>query len=161
MSAMPYAGSSGHSGGASSEARAMREDATGITGARQKQVYEMVSSAASTGLTDREVQDALRIGHGASSAALTRLQKTGFLTRLKEQRNGNEIYVLPAHVGDREVAHYRPNTTSAQLRESNERLTETLNRVRALLRVTQKAGDVVLSVTDLENALYQEGTDVE
>lgn len=118
MSDYPYAGTSGWSGSDTSRERQEREDATGITGWRSREVFKLIASAGEVGMTDKEVQSALRIGHGASSGTLTRLHKAEKIARLRDRRRGNEIYVLPRHVQDRTTSPYRPNKrTSDDLRE--------------------------------------------
>lgn len=111
MSDTPYSGgtSSGWSGSPTSRDRAQREDSTGVTGRRSRQVLALLTDAEDRGMTDAEVQDVLGVGHGVSSGALTRLHKAGRIARLAERRSGNEIYVVPASVGDRPVRPYRPN----------------------------------------------------
>lgn len=68
-------------------------------------------------MTDREVQTALAIGHGASSGTLTRLHKSGRVQRLTRRRNGNQVYVQAEHVLGREVSPYRPNGGKADLQD--------------------------------------------
>jgi len=128
----PYAGSSGWSGSATSKERADREDASGITGWRSREVHALIAAAGRSGMTDKEVQAALAIGHGASSGTLTRLHRAGHLARLTRRRNGNEVYVLPEHVNGRETQPYRPNSgkTAAQ-------------RVKALEEAMREAQDLI------------------
>lgn len=107
-------GTSGHSGSATSRRRAEREDRSGITGWRARQVYTMATQHGRAGITDADVQFALGIGHGASSGALTRLHRAGLVSRLTLERNGMQVYVLPEYVEGREESPYRPRTRASQ-----------------------------------------------
>lgn len=49
---------------------------------------------------------ALHCHHGAASGALSNLHKEGKVARLKDQRGGSAIYVLPHAVNERPVARY-------------------------------------------------------
>lgn len=123
----PYAGSSGWSGSATSKERADREDASGVTGWRSRQVFDLIAAAGRSGMTDKEVQAALNVGHGASSGTLTRLHRAAHIARLTRRRNGNEVYVLPEHVNGRETQPYRPNsgkTAAARAKALEEAITE-------------------------------------
>jgi hypothetical protein len=99
----------GWSGSDTSKERAEREEKTGVGGWRRKQVHALIEGRAAQGMTCHEVETELGIGHGAASAALTHLHRAGFLRRLSERRNGQEVYVHPDHVNGREQAAYRPN----------------------------------------------------
>lgn len=103
----------GWSGSSTSRERDRYEETFGVRRSRQRQVYEMLRAAGRLGLTDREVQASLDIGHGASSGALTRLHREGLIVRLAERRQRNEIYVLPQFVRDRPTVPYRPNRASS------------------------------------------------
>lgn len=102
-------GTSGHSGGASSRDRAEREDKSGVTGWRQKEVLALLQAAGREGMTVHELEIALVLGHGAASGALTRLHRAGYILRLTERRGDQEIYVLPNMTFERQLAPYRPN----------------------------------------------------
>lgn len=115
MTDYPYAGTSGWSGGSTSKERQEWEDATGVTGWRSRQVYDLLRNAGRAGATDREVQAALNIGHGASSGTLTRLHKGGHIERLARRRNRNQVYVLAKHAVGQELSPYRPNGGRAEL----------------------------------------------
>jgi len=134
---------SGWSGSETSRARAEREDTGGVTGFRQREIHRLLSDAGPHGITDREVQRVLGVGHGASSAALTALHKAGHIARLMQERRGNQVYVLPEHVDHRLVSPYR----------SNSRRSVALAEVRqALASVNFDASeeDVEVQVTFLE-----------
>lgn len=94
----------GHSGSKTSEAAALRPK-----GKRMKSVYEHLEDLGHVGATCEEVENFFEIGHGAASGALTRLHRGEYVERLAETRGGQEVYVLPSEVRDREVSPYRPN----------------------------------------------------
>lgn len=100
---------SGWSGSDTSRERAEREDAEGITGWRMAQVHNIVRLSAKKGMTCAELEQSLGLGHGAVSAALTRLHKSGHLTRLQERREGQEVYVRWQYIDGRPESSYRPN----------------------------------------------------
>lgn len=99
---------SGWSGSETSRDRAEREDALGITGKRQAEVYALLATHTSKGMTVKEVEDALSIGHGPASSALTHLHRAGRVARLQERRMNQQVYVLKGYVGDRDESPYRP-----------------------------------------------------
>jgi hypothetical protein len=99
---------SGWSGSETSRERAEREDAMGITGKRQAQVYALLATHTGTGMTVKEVEDHLSLGHGPASSALTHLHRADRVARLQERRNGQQVYVLKGYVEDREESPYRP-----------------------------------------------------
>jgi len=113
-----------------------------ITGWRSRAVYAQVVRAGKEGMTDSEVQRALMIGHGASSAALTRLHQQGHIARLAERRNRNEVYVATEFIDDRPTIEYRPNTSGQSIRKENEELRDRMARSREVL----EAGPSVKSV---------------
>lgn len=99
---------SGHAGNDTSRERQASEDARGLTGKRQKATLEAVELAAGHGVTAAEMEDLLQVGHGQASSALSHLHRAGRIRRIKDRRNKQEIYVLPAHVGDRKESPYNP-----------------------------------------------------
>lgn len=90
---LPYAGTSGHSGSDTSEARAIHSDQTGQTARRQKQALALLESYGYEGLTWKELASLLNLHHGSASGVLSVLHKTRRIARLKESRNGSKIYV--------------------------------------------------------------------
>ena len=98
----------GWSGSETSRERAEREDAMGITGHRQAAVYALLAQKNTAGMTVKEVEDALSIGHGPASSALTHLHRADRVARLQERRVGQQVYVLKGYVEDREESPYRP-----------------------------------------------------
>lgn len=100
---------SGWSGSDTSRERAEREDADGITGHRMAQVNALLRREGETGWTSSELEGAMWLGHGAVSAALTRLHKAGHISRLTVRRGGQEVYVHKQFVNGREESPYRPN----------------------------------------------------
>lgn len=107
--ALPYAGSSGHSGTDTSAERAEHEDSTGITGARQRRIFLLLQAAGLHGATWREVADVTGLHHGQVSGALTVLHKTGRIERLALRRGRCKVYVHPDYVGGREVESHQRN----------------------------------------------------
>jgi hypothetical protein len=106
---LPYgAKGSGWSGSETSRERQEREDASGITGKRQAQVYALLATHTGHGMTVKEVEDALSLGHGPASSALTHLHRADRVARLQERRSGQQVYVLKGYVEDREESPYRP-----------------------------------------------------
>lgn len=104
----PNGHGSGHSGSASSKDRQVREDAAGLTKARQQAALDVVAAAAAEGVTSGELENFLRIGHGQASSALSHLHRAGRIRRIKDRRMTQELYVLPEHVGDRKESPYNP-----------------------------------------------------
>ena len=106
---IPYPGAgSGHAGNATSRERQQAEDAKGLTEGRQAAALALVARHTSDGITVAEAQDALGVGHGQASSALSHLHRAGKVVRLKSRRNKQELYVLPDHVNGREESPYNP-----------------------------------------------------
>jgi hypothetical protein len=99
---------SGWSGSETSRERAEREDALGITGKRQAQVYALLATHQGRGMTVKEVEDHLSIGHGPASSALTHLHRADRVARLQERRLNQQVYVLKGFTDGREESPYRP-----------------------------------------------------
>lgn len=99
-----YPNGIGHSGSETSEEASKR-----VTGRRSQQVHTLVANSKHRGLTVNEVQQALRIGHGSASGALTRLHRAGYIVRLTQKRNGQQVYMAEAFSAGREQSPYRPN----------------------------------------------------
>lgn len=99
-------GNAGHSGSDTSREGA---DSPNL-GWRQAAVLDAVGKRYGNGITAREVERAFSIGHGPASGALTRLHRAGRVVRLKERRDGQEVYVTPEYVSGREESAYLPNS---------------------------------------------------
>jgi hypothetical protein len=56
----------------------------------------------------KEVEDALSIGHGPASSALTHLHRAERVVRLQERRMGQQVYLLKGYAEGREESPYRP-----------------------------------------------------
>lgn len=133
MTDTPYAGTSGWSGSATSRERAERNDSTGVTSYRHRRILRSLARHREEGRTVGEIERELEVGHGAASGALTVLHKGGHITRVKERRNRQEVYVLPEYVDGREESPYRPNPARARLAEAEariERAREVLERFK-------------------------------
>lgn len=101
--------SSGHSGSETSEERSVRRDTTGQTAMTQKRMLHLVDGQGRVGLT---VAEARRLvpgeHHGSISGALSNLHQKGLVARLKQRREGCQVYVTPDMVYTREtVPHGR------------------------------------------------------
>lgn len=103
MPLLPYAGTSGHSGTDTSKERAISQDKSGKTALLQRRVMIILEQNKSYGATWQEVANWLEMHHGTVSGALSVLHKTGYISRLKEKRNGCKVYVLPNYVNGRTV----------------------------------------------------------
>lgn len=99
---LPYAGTSGHGGNGPSRERAEREDASGVTTQRQREVMEFLTEVGEYGATWKELGEALGWHAGQSSGALSVLHKEGFVARLKNKRQRCSVYVMPWLVHGRE-----------------------------------------------------------
>lgn len=98
---LPYAGTSGWSGSATSRERALEADRSGVTGQRQKDVLAYLAGAGYYGATWPEIADVLDAHHGTASGALSVLHKTGHIARLTERRGRCKVYCLPVYVAGR------------------------------------------------------------
>jgi predicted HTH transcriptional regulator len=103
MPVLPYAGTSGYSGTDTSKERAVSQDKSGKTAALQKKVIAILEENKSFGATWQECANWLEMHHGTISGALSVLHKTGYISRLKDKRNGCKVYVLPNYVNGRIV----------------------------------------------------------
>jgi hypothetical protein len=99
---------SGWSGSETSRERAEREDSLGITGHRQAQVFALLATHTSKGMTVKEVEEALGIGHGPASSALTHLHRAERVVRLQERRLNQQVYCLRGYAEGRPESPYRP-----------------------------------------------------
>lgn len=99
-----YPNGIGHSGSETSEAAQGK-----VTGKRAIEVHGAVKSQGIHGITCRELQAFMMIGHGAASGALTRLHRGGHVVRLQESRSSQQVYVVPENRDGRDESPYRPN----------------------------------------------------
>lgn len=109
----PYAGTSGWSGSATSQERALRDDEDGTTTVRQRAALSTLAHWASTGRTWKELADSMGWHHGQASGVLSVLHKDGRVARLTERRQRCQVYVLPEHVGDRDTVPHGRNRRTA------------------------------------------------
>lgn len=103
MTSLPYNGSSGWSGTQTSKERAEEADSSGTTSKRQREVLAVVDVHGAYGVTVKDLRESLPLHHGQASGALSNLHKDGRIARLAETRDRCKVYVLPEHVGGREV----------------------------------------------------------
>jgi hypothetical protein len=90
---LPYNGKSGHvAASKTSKARALHEDATGVTGKRQLQILDALENASAHGYTWTELGDELNLHHGQVSGALSVLHNAGRVFALRRERNNSQIY---------------------------------------------------------------------
>lgn len=137
MTALPYAGSSGWSGSATSRARAEHADSIGLTSERQRFTVEMLETAGFDGLTWREVAEATGEHHGSVSGVLSNLHKAGLIARLTATRERCAIYVALGYVWGRETAEPKQK---ALKREVNTVLDQLLERVNDIATARAGAG---------------------
>lgn len=107
LPALPYRGTSGHSGTDTSKERASRLDKSGKTAQTQKKVLNILEQMRDYGVTWKELADWLQLHHGTVSGALSVLHKTGYISRLKDKRNGCKVYVMPNYVSGRIVEYQK------------------------------------------------------
>lgn len=99
---------SGHAVNETSQERQERNDHSGVTSHVQITVLKVLARVKAEGLTAAELEDALQIGHGMASSALSHLHRAERVRRVKMRRGRHEIYVLPEYVNGREESPYRP-----------------------------------------------------
>jgi len=98
---LPYNGSSGHSGTDTSKERADTRDLNGETAMLQFTIYNNIRLNQGNGRTVGELK---HFGHhGSVSGALSNLHKKKAISRLKEKRGKQKIYVCNQYVDGRET----------------------------------------------------------
>lgn len=108
--ALGYNGTSGHQAADTSRDAVRADDESGRTNELQQYILHLARVRREVGVTVKEVRDRMADAHhGKVSSALTNLHKAGHLAALRERRTHCGVYVLPEHVGDREVRPFRPN----------------------------------------------------
>lgn len=128
---LPYAGTSGHSGGATSEERARRDDGDGTTAGRQQRTLRLLDEShwstdsqpigKQHGLTWKELARLAGWHHGQASGVLSVLHKEGRIARLTDRRERSFAYVLPEYVDGRETQeHGRTGRTPKNALTTNE-----------------------------------------
>lgn len=99
---------SGNAVNDTSRERQERNDHSGVTSHVQVTVLQALGRLKTEGITAAELEDALQIGHGMASSALSHLHRAERIRRVKMRRGRHEIYVLPEYVNGREESPYRP-----------------------------------------------------
>ena len=112
---LPYGVTSGWSGSSTSKERAERDDKTGTTSERQRQVVRYLASQGTRGATWQDLAHRFGWHHGTASGALSVLHKAGVIARLAETRDRCKVYVHPLHVDDRTTEQHRPNVSTRLL----------------------------------------------
>lgn len=107
---LPYAGTSGWSGGETSRERADELDTSGRTASYQRDALQYLLEAGHQGLTYTELNDVLGCRTQTGAAVLSILHKEGLITRLSARRNRCQIYVLHEYVEGREQVPHRPHS---------------------------------------------------
>ena len=108
--ALPYAGTSGWSGTDTSRERATRNDANGTTLTTQKLIWDAVECSGVDGMTVADIRWQFpEKHHGTLSGALTSLHMKGQLLRLKAERLGCKIYVVPRYQSGRDIESPKRN----------------------------------------------------
>jgi hypothetical protein len=92
---LPYADRSGHVADSdTSTDRAIQEDNSGVTAARQRAILDYVESRGWEGAIWSEVAEALNLHHGQASGALSVLHKAGHLfVKRNTKRHNCAVYV--------------------------------------------------------------------
>jgi hypothetical protein len=103
---LPFAGTSGWSGTATSRERATENDRTGKTKQVQQDTLNALQEAGAMGLTWGELAGRYDWHHGAASASLSALHKHGLIARLSEQRGRCKVYVAHEFINDRPTEQY-------------------------------------------------------
>lgn len=101
----PYAdGTSGQQGDTSAAAEPSRRKVIDLA-------YDEVRYSTVHGLTWRELAEKWNVHHGVASGALSNLDRSGRIVRLRDQRNRCGVYVVndPATIAGREVVPHRSN----------------------------------------------------
>ena len=115
---LPYNGKSGHvAASKTSTARALHEDATGVTGKRQLAILDALENASAHGYTWTELGDELNLHHGQVSGALSVLHNAGRVFALRRERNNSQIYYHCKYrtlFGDYERLDFPVKTAHAQ-----------------------------------------------
>lgn len=114
---LPYGGTSGWSGSATSAERAFDADHGQATTDRQREVLIRLDQAGANGLTWRDLADRTGWHHGQASSVLSVLHKAGLIARLTERRDRCEVYVTLDRVQGRARSEYRPNVSARLLVE--------------------------------------------
>lgn len=107
---LPYAGTSGHSGSSTSRQRAITEDRSGTTAARQRSVLTILERCGSRGATWKEIAEELHLHHGQASGVLSTLHKEERIHRLTETRQRCKVYVDVGYVMGRETEPHKANS---------------------------------------------------
>lgn len=106
--ALPYDGTTGHSGSSASASRAHREAADGTAEGRQRAILTLLEEAGPVGLTWGEVGRRLNQHHGQVTGALSSMHKAGLVAALRGgRREQSSVYVLPKYVNGRDVRPFR------------------------------------------------------
>jgi hypothetical protein len=106
----PEGRSSGWSGSDTSRERARRDDESGTTSKRQREVMSLLARAGTRGLTWHELGEVHGWHHGQASGALSALHTSGRVARLGPRHNRARcsVYVAPEHLDGRETSPYGP-----------------------------------------------------
>lgn len=129
---LPYNGKSGHVAlSKTSTARALHEDATGVTGKRQLAILDVLERA-EYGKTWSELGGDLNLHHGQISGALSVLHNAGRVFVLRRERNLSQIYYhckYRASFGDYERLDFPVKTAHTKATEALDALLLAVDRL--------------------------------
>jgi hypothetical protein len=106
---LPYAGTSGWSGSATSYERVKTLDKSGATAKFQKMFLDDLEAAGNQGLTSREWGLMHDFEHQTYSSVPSVLHLGGYVVRLTQRRGRHQIYVLPKWVNGRAESPHKSN----------------------------------------------------
>lgn len=109
--ALPYAGTSGWSGSATSFERVKELDKSGATAKFQKMLLDDLEKAGNQGLTSREWGLMHNFEHQTYSSVPSVLHLGGYIVRLTQRRGRHQVYVLPKWVNGRDESPHKSNKT--------------------------------------------------
>lgn len=119
MSNDTYAdGTFGHNQTAPSRDAAESDRVQKITRQSMKDALHWVGMSMNHGVTAKEMDEHLGIGHGRTSSALTNLHRIGRIVALADRRGNQTVYVHPRHVGSRKTREYRRQIPKPSVIES-------------------------------------------
>ena len=146
---------SGFTAGVStSEERARRADADGITSKRQADVLAMLNRLGPIGATWHRVAERFDLHHGQASGVLSGLHKAGKIARLTERRNRSFVYVLPEYVNGRDTQQQgRAKQPNDELAVALIQAEATILRVEDALQEARDKGLLTIPISAISAAI--------
>lgn len=111
---LPYNGSEGNARHATSA------DRRGVRGETQAAVLDVLRGRQTLGATSAELEQALSMGHGRVSGALSALHRGDEIVMLQDRRDRQYVYVVADCVAGRPTRAPQSNTAHAVLTEAYE-----------------------------------------